>query len=70
MVLHGLECCGLDPMWREDCKDCPYLCDPEDEPGCYARLARDARAVILRLDALVDSMDAEKRGTGGAGRDL
>ena len=56
-VLHGLERCGMDPTWREDCGDCPYLSDDDDEIGCVARLARDARTIILHQDQLLQQIE-------------
>lgn len=56
-VLHGLEVCGMGPEWMEDCEKhgCPYL--DEEDGNCISRLCRDARAVILELDNLVNHME-------------
>jgi len=53
-VLHGLECCGIEPETRDDCGDCPYL-DGEDD-FCISRLCRDARQVIITLDTTINAM--------------
>ena len=56
-VLHALERCGMDSEFAEDCGDCPYRDDDDEiESRCIARMARDARTVILKLDRLLQQM--------------
>lgn len=55
-VLHGLELCGTDPETREDCKDCPY----REGESCIARLAREARSLILQMDQFISVVERTK----------
>lgn len=53
-VLHGLERCGMEPDFIEDCGDCPYR--HKDDDFCITKLCRDARTVILHQDMLLGQM--------------
>lgn len=58
-VLHGLERCGLEPDFMEDCGDCPYTEYFGDESiGCIARLCQDARKVIIDQYRLLQQIEA------------